>query len=204
MFYWFVKGVFYPFVTLYLGLSRDGLQHLPRTGPAIVVSNHASYMDAILLGSASPRPIHFIVLQWMYDLIAIRWFYWGMATIPVSAGGDARGIRRALRTLSSGRVVGVFPEGSRSADGRLGEAQPGAALLAALSGAPVVPAFIDGARDSMPVGTRFPRPARIHVRFGAPLRFPAGSGARDREALLEFAQRMETAIRALEPVASAA
>jgi 1-acyl-sn-glycerol-3-phosphate acyltransferase len=204
MFYWFVKGVFYPFVSLYLGLSRDGLRHLPRTGPAIVVSNHVSYMDAILLGSASPRPIHFIVLQWMYDLLAIRWFYWGMGTIPVRAGSDARGIRRALRTLSSGKVVGVFPEGSRSADGRVRESQPGAALLAALSGAPVVPAFIDGARDSMPVGTRFPRPARIHVRFGAPLQFQKGRGARDREALLEFAQRMETAIRALEPVASAA
>jgi 1-acyl-sn-glycerol-3-phosphate acyltransferase len=204
MFYWFVKGVFYPFVTLYLGLTRDGLEHLPERGQAIVVSNHVSYMDAILLGSASPRPIHFIVLQWMYDLIAIRWFYWGMGTIPVRAGSDARGIRRALRTLASGGVVGVFPEGTRSADGRVREAQPGAALLAALSGAPVVPAFIDGARDSMPVGTRFPRPARIHVRFGPPLRFPADRGARDRDALLDFAQRMEAEIRALEPVVSAA
>jgi 1-acyl-sn-glycerol-3-phosphate acyltransferase len=63
MFYWFVKGVFYPFVRLYLDLTRDGLEHLPRRGGAIVVSNHVSYMDAILLGSASPRPVHFIVLQ---------------------------------------------------------------------------------------------------------------------------------------------
>jgi 1-acyl-sn-glycerol-3-phosphate acyltransferase len=204
MFYWFVKGVFFPFAALYLGLTRDGLEHLPRRGPVIVVSNHVSYMDAIILGSASPRPIHFIVLQWMYDLLAIRWFYWGMGTIPVRAGSDARGIRRALRTLSAGHVVGVFPEGSRSADGRVREAQPGAALLAALSGAPVVPAFIDGARDSMPVGTRFPRPARIHVRFGPALRFPPGRGARDREALQEFAQRMETSIRDLEPMTGAA
>jgi 1-acyl-sn-glycerol-3-phosphate acyltransferase len=204
MFYWFVKAVFYPYVTLYLGLTRDGLEHLPVRGQAIVVCNHVSYMDAIILGSASPRPIHFIVLQWMYDLVAIRWFYWGMGAIPVRAGSDGRGIRRALRTLAAGGVVGVFPEGTRSADGRVREAQPGAALLAALSGAPVVPAFIDGARDSMPVGTRFPRPARIHVRFGAPLTFPEGRGARDREALLEFAQRMEAGIRALEPAASAA
>lgn len=204
MFYWFVKAIFYPFVTLYLGFTRDGLEHLPRRGPVIVVSNHASYMDAILLGSASPRPIHFIVLQWMYEMLVIRWFYWGMGTIPVRAGSDARGIRKALRVLSSGDVVGVFPEGTRSADGRLREAQPGAALLAALSGAAVVPAFIDGARDSMPVGTRFPRPARIHVRFGPALRFPEGRGARDREALMEFAQRMEAAIRALEPMAGAA
>ena len=204
MFYWFVKGIFYPYVALYLGLTRDGLEHLPRRGPAIVVSNHVSYMDAIILGSAAPRPIHFIVLQWMYDLIYIRWFYWGMGAIPVRAGSDARGLRRAARALARGRLVGVFPEGTRSADGTFGEAQPGAALLAALTGAPVVPVFIDGARDSMPVGTTLPRPARIHVRFGPALAFPGGRGARDREALLEFARRMEGAIRALEPRVDAA
>jgi len=202
MFYWFVKGIFYPFVQLYLGLTREGLEHLPRQGPAIVVSNHVSYIDSILLGTASPRPIHFIVLQWMYDLLLIRWFYWGMGTIPVRADGqDSKGIKRALRVLSGGRVLGVFPEGSRSADGRVQETRPGAALIAALSGAPVVPAYIDGARNSLPVGGRFPLPARIHVRFGPPLRFPKKGPDRDREALKRFAQAVEEAIRRLEPAA---
>ena len=204
MFYWFVKGVFYPFVRLYLGLTRDGLEHLPKKGGAIVVSNHTSYIDAILLGSASPRPIHFIVLQWMYDLLLLRWFYWGMGTIPVRAGTDARGLRRAVRALRDGRLVGVFPEGTRSPDGRVGEAQPGTALLAALSGAPVVPVFIDGARDSMGVGSRFPAPAAIHVRFGSPLAYPAERGARDRRALADFARQVEQAIRGLGPEETAA
>jgi 1-acyl-sn-glycerol-3-phosphate acyltransferase len=201
MFYWFVKGLFYPFVTLYLGLTRDGLEHLPRRGPAIVISNHTSYMDAILLGSAAPRPIRFVVLQWMYDLLIIRWFYWGMDTIPVRAGTDARGLRRAVRALAHGRIVGLFPEGTRSHDGRLGGARPGAALLAALSGAPVVPAFIEGAQRVMPVGSKWPKPGRIHVRFGPSLAFPEGKKARDRDLLADFAQRMEDAIRRLEPVA---
>ena len=74
MFYWFVKGIFYPFVRLYLRLTREGLEHLPRRGPAIVIANHASYVDSIVLGSASPRPLHFIVLQKMFDLLFIRWF----------------------------------------------------------------------------------------------------------------------------------
>lgn len=204
MFYWFVKGVFYPFVRLYLDLTRDGLQHLPRRGGAIVVSNHVSYMDAILLGSASPRPIQFIVLQWMYDLLLLRWFYWGMGTIPVRAGTDARGIRRALRVLRDGRLVGVFPEGTRSPDGQVGDAQPGVALLAALSGVPVVPVFIAGARESMGVGSGFPRPARIHVRFGPALAFPQGRSARDRQALGEFARRVAQAIRDLDPLEPAA
>ncbi|MBI1950446.1 MAG: 1-acyl-sn-glycerol-3-phosphate acyltransferase [Acidobacteria bacterium] len=202
MFYWFVKGLCFPFAHFYLGLTRDGLEHLPRRGPAIVVSNHASYADAILLGSASPRPIHFLVLQWMYDLLLIRWFYWGMGTIAVSGEGrDSKGIKRALRLLSSGRVLGVFPEGSRSADGTLSALRLGAAMIAALSGAPVVPAWIDGARDSLPVGGVFPKPARIHVRFGKPLRFDKGRAGGGREALGIFAQEMLDAIRRLEPAA---
>ncbi len=202
MFYWFIKGIFFPFAHFYLGLTRDGVEHLPRRGPAIVVSNHTSYADAILLGSAVPRPIHFIVLQRMYDLLLIRWFYWGMGTIPVRGEGqDSKGIKRALRLLASGRVLGVFPEGSRSADGRLSEPRLGAAMIAALSGAPVVPVYIDGARDSLHVGGRFPKPARIHVRFGPPLHFDRDRSGSGRESIHAFAGEMLHAIRRLEPVA---
>jgi len=197
MFYWFVKGIFFPFARLYLGLTRDGLEHLPRRGPAIVVSNHASYADAIILGSAAPRPIHFVVLQSMYDLLLIRWFYWGMGTIPVRAEGqDSGSIKRAVRLLSSGGILGVFPEGGRTSDGALSEPRLGAAMIAALSGAPVVPAYIDGARDSLPVGGAFPKPARIHVRFGPPLRFDRRRGE-GRESLAVFAREMLEAIRRL-------
>ncbi len=197
MFYWFVKGIFFPFARLYMGLTRDGLEHLPRRGPAIVVSNHASYMDAIILGSAAPRPIHFVVLQSMYDRLLIRWFYWGMGTIPVRAEGqDSGSIKRAVRLLSTGAILGVFPEGGRSADGILSEPRLGAAMIAALSGAPVVPACIDGARDCLPVGGAFPKPARIHVRFGSPLRFDRRSGD-SRESLALFAKEMLEAIRRL-------
>jgi len=92
----------------------------------------------------------------------------------------------------------VFPEGSRSADGRLSEPRLGAAMIAALSGAPVVPVHIDGARDSLPVGGRFPKPARIHVRFGPPLRFESGGPGSGRESLNAFAREMVLAIRRLE------
>jgi 1-acyl-sn-glycerol-3-phosphate acyltransferase len=202
MFYWFVKGIFFPFAHFYLGLTREGTEHLPRRGPAIVVCNHASYMDAIILGSAAPRPIHFLVLRWMYDLMLIRWFYWGMGTVPVRAEGqDSRAIKQSLRLLSGGRVLGIFPEGTRSADGRLSEPRHGAAMIAALSGAPVVPAYIDGARDSLPVGGVFPAPARIHVRFGPPLSFERRRRQADRGALEEFSLAMLDAIRRLEPAA---
>ena len=200
IFYWLVKGMFYPFVRLYLGLRREGLEHLPRRGPLIIVSNHVSYMDAILLGSATPRPIHFMVLQWMYDLPLLRWFYWGMGTVPVQAdGADSNAIRRAVKVLNKGHVLGIFPEGTRSPDGRIGETRPGAAMLAALSGAPVIPVFIDGAREAMPVGGMFPMPARVHVRFGPQLHYRRDEMKRDRNSLRGFAQAMEVAIRRLGP-----
>jgi 1-acyl-sn-glycerol-3-phosphate acyltransferase len=200
IFYWFVKGIFYPFVRLYLGLQRQGLAHVPRRGPLIIVCNHVSYMDAILLGSAAPRPVHFMVLQWMYDLLFIRWFYWGMGTVPVQADGrDRNAIRRAIKVLGRGQVIGIFPEGTRSPDGRIGETRPGAAMLAAMSGAPVVPAFIDGARESMPVGARFPTPARVQVRFGPPLLYRRDEMKRDRNGMREFARTMEAALRRLGP-----
>jgi len=198
IFYWFVKGIFYPFVRLYLGLRREGLEHIPRRGPLIIVCNHVSYMDAILLGSAAPRPIQFMVLQWMYDLLFLRWFYWGMGTVPVQSDGkDRKAIKLALQVLDRGRVLGIFPEGTRSPDGRIRETRPGAAMIAAMSGAPVVPAYIDGARESMPVGARFPAPARVRVRFGEPLRYLSQERKRDRGGMREFAQAMEAAIRRL-------
>jgi 1-acyl-sn-glycerol-3-phosphate acyltransferase len=200
MFYWFVKGMFFPFSRLYLRLTREGLENLPKSGPAIVVANHASYADPVILGSATPRPVHFIVLQSMFDMLVLRWFYWGMGTIPVRLEGqDSSGIKRAIRLLSHGRVLGIFPEGTRSADGTIGEARPGVAMIAALSHAPVVPAYIDRAHLVLPVGSRFPRPSRVHVRFGPPLRFEGRKGRPGREALIEFSKSMLDAVRRLEP-----
>jgi 1-acyl-sn-glycerol-3-phosphate acyltransferase len=159
MFYWFVKGMFFPFARLYLRLTREGLENLPRSGPAIVVANHASYADPVILGSAFPRPVHFIVLQSMFDLLVLRWFYWGMGTIPVGLEGqDSSGIKRALRVLSQGRAHTVLP-----------------------------------------VGGRFPRPGRVHVRFGPPLRFGGRKRRPEREALIEFSKSMLDAVRRLEP-----
>jgi len=110
----------------------------------------------------------------MYDLLLLRWFTGAWGTIPRARRHRRARSARAVRALGSGHLVGLFPEGTRSLDGRVGDARPGAALLAALSGGPVVPAFIEGARDSMPIGARFPKPARIRVRFGPAIRFPAG------------------------------
>ena len=192
MFYTFVKLFFAPLVRIYLRLKVRGRDLVPPTGACIVVANHASFLDPIVLGSACPRKIHFIVLHSMYDWWRLRWFYWGMQTIPVRAEeGDPRAIRAALARLKRGQVVGLFPEGARSGDGIMREGKMGVALLAALSGAPVVPCFIHGAFQSLPPGMKFPRPAKVHVSFGESVTFQRGKGAkRDRVDLERFSSQL--------------
>ena len=196
MFYWFIKGMFWPLGQIYFRLRRRGLHRLPRTGPVILIANHSSFLDPPVLGSACPRKVHFLIMRAMYDMLRFRWFYAGMEAIPVSADRqDAMSLRRALKALREGRVVGVFPEGRRRLDGRVGEAQLGAALLAARSGASVVPVGIRGAYEALPPKGMFPWPKRIEVVFGEPLRWNGGRA--DRRSLEAFSRSMMSSVAML-------
>jgi 1-acyl-sn-glycerol-3-phosphate acyltransferase len=198
MFYWFIKGLAWPLVTVYLRFRRRGVERVPRRGPCILVANHSSYLDAICLGSASPRKVRFLISDEIYRMWRLRWFYYMMDAIPLRTGGsDAAALRRAMDVLRSGGVVGIFPEGQRMRDGRLGEGKMGVAFLAARSGAPVVPTAILGAHAAMPVGAAFPRPRPVRVVFGSPLAFSAGGAARRKEALAGFANLVMESIAAL-------
>jgi 1-acyl-sn-glycerol-3-phosphate acyltransferase len=201
MFYAFVKLFFRPLVRIYLRLSMEGSEKVPLRGPALIAANHSSFLDPIVLGSACPRRIHFIVLQSMYDWWRLRWFYWGMQTIPVRAEeGDPRAVKQALWRLRRGDLVGIYPEGGRSEDGRLQPPKPGAALLAAASGAPVIPVHIGGAWNCWKPKTRFPIPGRVQVRFGEPIYFGEGRDKRrEREELERFSRRVMEAIARLAP-----
>lgn len=196
MFYWFIKGMFWPLAKIYFRLARRGLEHLPCRGPAILVANHASFLDPPALGSACPRKVHFLIMRAVYDLARFRWFYVGMEAIPVSSGQqDALSLRRAIRALREGKVVGVFPEGERQPDGQVGEAQLGASLLAARTGAPVVPVGIRGTYEALPPHGLFPWPKKIEVVFGEPLRWDGNPPSR--ESLAAFGRRMMEAVATL-------
>ena len=199
MYYWIVKGIFYPAVKIYFRFSVSGLRRIPRKSPLLLVANHTSFLDPIILGSAFPRQIHFMVRQDMYDWMRLCWFYVGMGTIPVRrTSADPKAIRRALQTLGRGGVVGIFPEGARSQDGQLGGGKLGSSYLAAKSGVPVLPVCITGTHRSMPAGSRFPRPATVRVTFGNPVAFPTPAGKRLSRADLEaFSETLQGAIGAL-------
>lgn len=168
-------------------LRVEGARFLPREGPALLVPNHSGYLDPLLLQMGTPRPIRYMVTSDFYDLRSIQPFFRMVGAIRIAEDGSNReSLRSALTCLNRGDLVGIFPEGRLSRDGRLGQVLPGAAFLAARSGAPVVPARVRGSFDVMPRGTLVPRQAHVLVRFGPPIKFPKRKGR-------EAAQRIRDA-----------
>jgi 1-acyl-sn-glycerol-3-phosphate acyltransferase len=159
----------------------EGLKHVP-AGPAIIVANHPSAVDALFIAAAIPERLLFIAAE---EFLVMRGFVgWAMRTygcIPVRrAGFDIAAIRESLRALADGRKVAFFPEGGVSPQPR--PPHRGAALIAARAGAPILPAAISGTDRVYPMGARVPRPGRVLLRFGPLIPAPADTTAAQEDA----------------------
>jgi 1-acyl-sn-glycerol-3-phosphate acyltransferase len=165
------------------GLDVEGIEHLPESGPYIVAANHHNYLDGVVLGVTVPRPISFLVMPRVWRATPLHPpFHRRIGSIAIDLDRpDPAALRRALDTLVTGGVVGIFPEGPRSVRGQLEPGLPGVGLLALHSGVPVVPAAIRGTYEAL-AGRRFyvPRIRPLAVRFGPARRFtrPVPSTAR--------------------------
>jgi 1-acyl-sn-glycerol-3-phosphate acyltransferase len=167
-----------------------GGEHVPTSGPFIVVANHVDWKDPPALEFTLRRAIRFMAKIEAFDLFFLGGVMRGIGCFPVRRGeSDRRAIRTCLDVLAAGNPLGFFPEGTRSRDGRLRRAQPGVAFLARRSGAPILPVGI--------VGTRGARPfrARIEVRVGAPFRVTdLATEERDEQALADAIMRRVAAL----------
>jgi 1-acyl-sn-glycerol-3-phosphate acyltransferase len=150
-------------------LEAHGTEHVPRRGPVLLVANHSSFLDPPLVGGAAPRPLSFMAKAELFRVPLLGGLIRRLNARPVRReGADAGALRTALRILQDGGLLLMFPEGTRGPEGSLRPAKPGAAMLAVLSGAPVVPVFIRGSGRAWPRGRRLPRPAKVLVTFGPP------------------------------------
>ncbi|WP_067163254.1 lysophospholipid acyltransferase family protein [Microbacterium sp. TNHR37B] len=177
----------------------EGAQHMPRKGPVILASNHLSFIDSFVIPMFAPRPVYFLAKSSYFDGKGIagwisRQFFTAIGATPVQRGaGQAAldALDQQRRILESGRAIALYPEGTRSLDGRLYKGRTGVAFLALESGARVVPVGLIGTNDAMPVGAKWPRfRPRVTIRYGEPLDLshhgPASSGRARRAATDEI------------------
>lgn len=187
-----------PLIQAFFPLTVEGLEHLPAGEPCIIAANHHNYLDGVILAVAVPRPVAFLVMPRVYRATPLHsLFHDRLGSIPLHvARPDAGALRRALRTLEAGGVVGIFPEGPFSVRGRLERGLPGVALLALRSGVPVVPAALHGTYEAL-AGRRFyvPRRHPVTLRFGRPRRF-AAAGRSSR------AERERVTVRIMDDIAA--
>jgi 1-acyl-sn-glycerol-3-phosphate acyltransferase len=154
-----------------------GREHVPCTGPVLLMANHCSTVDPPLVGVACPRKLYYMAKAELFEVPGLKQLIRALNAYPVRRGApDRMALRRTFHLLEQGEAVLIFPEGTRSRDGRLKEAEPGAVLFALRTGVPVVPVAIAGTEVLWPRDRRLPRWHPVSVRFGAPLRFPAWSG----------------------------
>ena len=145
-------------------------ERLPARGGVLVVSNHQSYLDPVLVAVGMPRPFHPMARESLFRFPPFAWIIRSLNAFPVRrASADLGAIREALRRLEGGAVVLMFAEGTRTRDGSIGPIHGGPITIAARAGVPVVPVVIDGAFEAWPKGQRLPHPHPIRVACGRPL-----------------------------------
>ncbi|MEV7612970.1 lysophospholipid acyltransferase family protein [Streptomyces sp. NPDC089799] len=170
----------------------EGAEHIPGTGPVILAGNHLTFIDSMILPLVCDRTVHFIGKDEYVTGKGLKgrlmaWFFTGAGMIPVDRDGANGGVAALMtgrRVLEEGRIFGIYPEGTRSPDGRLYRGRTGIARLTLMTGAPVVPFAMIGTDKLQPGGAGMPRPGRVTVRFGEPQEFSRYEGMdRDRYVL---------------------
>jgi 1-acyl-sn-glycerol-3-phosphate acyltransferase len=193
------------FCRLVFGLRVEGVEHIPRSGAFIVVANHCSNLDPPMLGWATGhqvgRIVHFMAKIEMRRWPVIGWLATQSGVYFVRRGeGDRAAQRFSLEALADGRPIAVFPEGTRSRDGRMRDFKDGAAYLAMRSGAPVLPVGISGSQHMFPGRSRLPHRTRVTIRIGEPISLSDGTTGRvDRELLATQTARLTAAVAKLLP-----
>lgn len=198
MWYWFGRGLCRWFFRFMGGLESIGQENIPRTGGVILCPNHVSHLDPPAVGGGIRRQVHFMAKEELFKVPVLGYCIARFGSFPVRRGtADRRAIRRAIELLEEGKVVCLFPEGTRSLDGKLQDAESGIGLIALKSGVPVVPVAVFGTNKVLPSGAS--RPARHHctIVYGAPIRFDDLQTS-DRAAIEEVGRRIMSAIADLQ------
>ncbi len=151
-------------IKLLFRLKVEGKENIPQKSNFIIVANHSSFLDPLVVAASVPRTIHCIVSRDVYLAPFLGWILEKIETLPAG-----RTSNRAIDYLMNNKIVGLFPEGRCSRDGKIKEFRRGVALLAIKTGRPILPCAVTGTFEALPVGSRFPKFVNIKVSIGKPL-----------------------------------
>ncbi|MFD7705561.1 lysophospholipid acyltransferase family protein [Streptomyces sp. NPDC059786] len=193
MFYYVLKYVLLgPLLRLLFRPRIEGLDHVPSSGAAIIAGNHLSFSDHFLMPAILKRRVTFLAKAEYFTGPGIKGrltaaFFRSIGQIPVDRSGKEAGqaaIREGLGVLGKDELLGIYPEGTRSHDGRLYKGKVGVAVMALRAQAPVVPCAMIGTFEAQPPGRKIPRIHPVTIRFGAPLDFSRYAGMENQKAVL--------------------
>lgn len=179
MFHQFIRHVLAPCARVVYRPEVHGVDKVPRTGPVILAANHRAAVDTAVISIVSPRRVAFLGKAEYFTAEGLKGrclasFLRALGYVPVERGNAAAGLsalEAARKVLAAGNAFAIYPEGTRSLDGRLHRGHTGVGALALATGAKVVPVALTGTEKVQPIGKRFPRLAKVIVRFGDPLDF---------------------------------
>ena len=200
-FYYLSKTGLWIFFYFCFGLEVSGRQYIPKTGGFILASNHLSYLDPPVVGTACSRRLVFLTQERLFKGVLLGTFLRGIHAVAVLRDeGDMGVIRLAIRLLRSGTPVAIFPEGGRQLSGKLGIAKRGVGLLAAAAQVPIIPMLVTGTFQALPPTSRRLKRTKIRVAFGPPIPYTehsafhpehSGGGARARHEQLAAAVTLQ-------------
>lgn len=165
MWYWFFRVIFSGLLKVFFKFKVEGRENLPLKVNFIVVANHASFLDPIVIGAAIPYRIYWMAARFLYNLSWLKWFLSKTSTYPVGGASTLR----FINLLEKNKIIGLFPEGTCTLDGNLGEFHRGAALLAIKTGRPIMPCAILGTFKALPKKAKFPKFVPLKVKIGKPI-----------------------------------
>ncbi|MFQ5734266.1 MAG: lysophospholipid acyltransferase family protein [Planctomycetaceae bacterium] len=185
--------------TVWFRFRVRGLHYLPESGGGLVLSNHQSHLDPLLLQIALHRPIGFLARDNLFRVPFVGWVLRRHYVLGINRESVAASvIRESVRRMQHGFLLGIFPEGTRTQDGSVGEFKPGFVAIVRRAKLPIYPVGVAGAFEALPRGTWFPRPRRVRIVYGEPLTYaelePLCQRGRERE-LVELVRDRVTECR---------
>jgi len=196
--YWVFKALFSPFLWAIWRVKARNRRHIPRTGGVLLAANHQAFCDSLFLPLVVVRrKVAFLAKAEYFDDRRSAWFFRAAGQLPIRRGGGSaseRALDTALEVLAAGRIIGLYPEGTRSLDEFVHKGKTGVARMALASGCPVVPVGIRGTAEVQPVGQNRMSPfKRVEVCFGEPMHLSAAdvaAASSEAEALRTFTDEL--------------